>query len=112
MKNYVASVRSALLPLLLTFCTVLALPALAQKKAGHLGGFPLWTAKKSPLVPVLINWTPSVPYRIVYVDYCDRMLSRGDLVVYSFGGQASERDYPGLKGQPFFKRVVGLPGHR
>lgn len=64
----------------------------------------------TPVVPVLINWTPSVPYRVVYVDYFDRMLSRGDLVVYSFEGQASERDYPGLKGQPFFKRVVGLPG--
>lgn len=59
---------------------------------------------------MLINWTPSIPYRIVYVDYFDRALGRGDLVVYSFEGQASERDYPGLKGQPLFKRVVGLPG--
>jgi conjugal transfer pilin signal peptidase TrbI len=64
----------------------------------------------TPVLPVLINWTPSVPYRIVYVDYFDRALRRGDLVVYSFEGQASERDYPGLKGQPLFKRVVGLPG--
>ncbi len=49
MKITVASVRSTLLPLLLTFSTVLVLPALAQKKVGNLGGFPLWTAKKSPL---------------------------------------------------------------
>ena len=64
----------------------------------------------TPVVPVLVNWTPSVPYSIVYVDYFDRTLSRGDLVVYSFEGQAAERDYPGLQHQPFFKRVVGLPG--
>jgi conjugal transfer pilin signal peptidase TrbI len=64
----------------------------------------------TPAVPVLINWTPSLPYWIVYVDYFDRMLYRGDLVLYSFEGQASVADYPGLRGQPFFKRVVGLPG--
>lgn len=63
-----------------------------------------------PVVPILVNWTPSLPYRIVYVDYFDRVLSRGDLVVYSFEGQAAERDYPGLRHQPFFKRVAGLPG--
>jgi conjugal transfer pilin signal peptidase TrbI len=63
-----------------------------------------------PVVPVLVNWTPSVPYSIVYVDYFDRTLSRGDLIVYRFAGQAAERDYPGLRQQPFFKRVVGLPG--
>lgn len=64
----------------------------------------------TPVVPVLVNWTPSLPYRIVYVDYFDRVLSRGDLIVYSFEGQAAERDYPGLRHQPFFKRVAGLPG--
>src|SRR5436305_2104123 len=58
----------------------------------------------------IVDWTPSLPYRIVYVDYFDRTLSRGDLVVYSFEGQAAERDYPGLAHQPFFKRVMGLPG--
>lgn len=64
----------------------------------------------TPVVPVLINWTPSVPYRVVYVDYFDRSLGRGDLVVYTFEGQAAERDYPGLRHQPFFKRIAGLPG--
>ena len=50
MKTTVSSARSALLPLLLTLCTVLALPALAQKtKTSNLAGFPLWTAKKNPL---------------------------------------------------------------
>lgn len=50
MKTTAASVRSTLLPLLLTFCTVLALPALAQKqKTSNLAGFPLWTAKKNPM---------------------------------------------------------------
>ena len=64
----------------------------------------------TPVVPVLINWTPSIPYRVVYVDYFDRSLGRGDLVVYTFEGQAAERDYPGLRHQPFFKRIAGLPG--
>ena len=64
----------------------------------------------TPVVPVLINWTPSIPYRVVYVDYFDRSLGRGDLIVYTFEGQAAERDYPGLRHQPFFKRIAGLPG--
>jgi conjugal transfer pilin signal peptidase TrbI len=64
----------------------------------------------TPLLPVLFNWTASLPYRIVYVDYYDRSLSRGDLIVYSFEGEAGARDYPGHRHQPFFKRVVGLPG--
>jgi conjugal transfer pilin signal peptidase TrbI len=63
-----------------------------------------------PLIPVMFNWTPSVPYRVVYIDYGSRAIQRGDLIVYSFAGQAGEKDYPGLKEQPFFKRVVGLPG--
>jgi conjugal transfer pilin signal peptidase TrbI len=64
----------------------------------------------TPLLPVMFNWTPSLPYRVVYVDYFDRSLSRGDLIVYSFEGEAALRDFPGLRHQPFFKRVVGLPG--
>lgn len=63
-----------------------------------------------PLVPVMFNWTPSIPYRVVYIDYGSRVINRGDLIVYAFSGQAGETDYPGLKAQPFFKRVVGLPG--
>ncbi|MBW8830362.1 MAG: conjugative transfer signal peptidase TraF [Burkholderiales bacterium] len=63
-----------------------------------------------PLIPVMFNWTPSIPYRVVYVDYGSRSIQRGDLIVYTFTGQAGEKDYPGLKAQPFFKRVVGLPG--
>lgn len=63
-----------------------------------------------PVVPILINWTPSLPFLVLYVDYFDRSLGRGDLIVYTFEGIAAERDYPGLRHQPFFKRVVGLPG--
>ncbi|MEQ2008053.1 MAG: hypothetical protein ABMA26_14750 [Limisphaerales bacterium] len=50
MKTTVSPIRSSLLPILLTLCTALALPALAQKqKSTDLSGFPLWTAKKNPL---------------------------------------------------------------
>jgi len=64
----------------------------------------------TPVLPILFNWTPSVPYRVVYVDYGATSFERGDLIVYSFTGEASESDYPGLSMQPFFKRVVGLAG--
>lgn len=51
MKTTVSPARSILLPILLTLCTALALPALAQKqKFTDLAGFPLlWSAKKNPL---------------------------------------------------------------
>jgi conjugal transfer pilin signal peptidase TrbI len=64
----------------------------------------------TPVLPVLFNWTPSLPYLIVVVDHGPAPLVRGDLIVYAFDGEAAERDYPGLKRQPFFKRVVGVAG--
>ncbi len=64
----------------------------------------------TPVLPVLFNWTPSLPYRIVVVDHGPSALLRGDLIVYAFDGEAAERDYPGLKRQPFFKRIVGVAG--
>jgi hypothetical protein len=36
-------------------------------------------------------------------------LQRGDYIVFAFAGEA-RTDYPGLRGQPFFKIVRGLPG--
>ena len=63
-----------------------------------------------PVLPVMFNWTPSLPYRIVYVDYWHGPLQRGDLVVYLFTGEAAQRDYPGIRDQAFFKRVAGVPG--
>lgn len=65
-----------------------------------------------PVLPIMFNWTPSIPYRMVYVDYGPHSLQRGDFIVYRFANPAAEQDYPGLKGQPFFKRVVGLPGDK
>lgn len=64
----------------------------------------------TPVLPVLFNWTASLPYRIVLVDHRPAPLVRGDLIVYAFDGEAAERDYPGLKRQPFFKRIVGVAG--
>ena len=62
----------------------------------------------TPVLPVLFNWTPSLPYRIVVVDHGPSALLRGDLIVYAFDGEAAERDYPGLQRQPFFKKIVGV----
>ena len=60
-------------------------------------------------VPVLFNWTPSLPYSVALVQYGPHTLRRGDYVVFSFAGEA-QASYPGLHGQPFFKIVRGMPG--
>lgn len=65
-----------------------------------------------PRVPVLFNWTASVPYTVALVQYGQRQpLKRGDFIVYTFDGEA-KRMYPGLRAQPFFKRIRGIPGDR
>ena len=63
----------------------------------------------TPRLPVLFNWTPSLPYRIAWLVHGPHPLRRGDFIVFSFDGEAKAR-YPGLRGQPFFKIVRGLPG--
>ena len=63
----------------------------------------------TPRLPVLFNWTPSLPYRIAWLVHGPHPLRRGDFIVFSFDGEAQAR-YPGLRGQPFFKIVRGLPG--
>jgi conjugal transfer pilin signal peptidase TrbI len=63
----------------------------------------------TPRVPVLFNWTPSLPYRVALVQYGPHQLQRGDYIVFAFAGEA-RATYPGLNGQPFFKIVRGLPG--
>lgn len=66
----------------------------------------------TPRLPILFNWTPSVPYTVAVVKYGDRQpLGRGDFVIYAFDGEA-KRIYPGLRAQPFFKQVSGVPGDR
>jgi conjugal transfer pilin signal peptidase TrbI len=63
----------------------------------------------TPRVPVLFNWTPSLPYSVALVQYGPHTLRRGDYVVFAFAGEA-QASYPGLHGQPFFKIVRGMPG--
>ena len=63
----------------------------------------------TPRLPLLFNLTPSLPYRIALLQRGPRPLQRGDFIVFSFAGEAQSR-YPGLRGQPFFKIVRGLPG--
>jgi len=66
----------------------------------------------TPHLPILFNWTPSVPYKIAVVQYgSQQSLGRGDFVVYAFDGEA-QRIYPGLRAQPFFKQIRGVPGDR
>lgn len=63
----------------------------------------------TPRLPLLVNWSGSLPYRLAWLDTRPQRLQRGLLVVYRFDGTATA-DYPGLRAQPFFKRVAGLPG--
>ncbi|MDO8775233.1 MAG: conjugative transfer signal peptidase TraF [Burkholderiaceae bacterium] len=63
----------------------------------------------TPRVPVLFNWTASLPYRVALVRHTPHAIERGDYIVFAFAGEA-QASYPGLHGQPFFKQVRGLPG--
>ena len=63
----------------------------------------------TPQVPLVFNWTGSLPTKIGWVERANFPLLRGELVVYRFEGEAV-RAYPGLARQPFFKQVAGLPG--
>ncbi|HVR48463.1 MAG TPA: conjugative transfer signal peptidase TraF [Pseudorhodoferax sp.] len=63
----------------------------------------------TPRLPLLFNWTPSLSYRAAWLQTRPAQLRRGDLVVYTFDGVA-QAHYPGLRAQPFFKQVRGVPG--
>lgn len=63
----------------------------------------------TPRVPLLFNWTPSLPCKVAWLWRAPSRLQRGDFIVFSFDGEAKQQ-YPGLRGQPFFKVVRGLPG--
>ena len=63
-----------------------------------------------PVLPLLFNWTPSLPYKVAFVDYRSGAIVRGDLVVYAFEGPAAREAYPGLRHQALFKRVAGVAG--
>jgi conjugal transfer pilin signal peptidase TrbI len=49
-----------------------------------------------PVLPLLFNWTPSLPYKVAFVDYRSGAIVRGDLVVYSVrGARPACRPIPG-----------------
>ncbi|GAB2855818.1 hypothetical protein GCM10027277_25480 [Pseudoduganella ginsengisoli] len=63
----------------------------------------------TPRLPILFNVTPSLPYWVAIVDYGAHGVARGDYVIFAFRGDAVTH-FPGLRGQPFFKRVAGVAG--
>jgi len=63
----------------------------------------------TPRLPILFNVTPSLPYKVVAVDYAVKNLHRGDYVVYAFEGEAVQQ-FPGLHRQPLFKQIAGIAG--
>ncbi|TXG80673.1 MAG: conjugative transfer signal peptidase TraF [Thermomicrobiales bacterium] len=62
----------------------------------------------TPILPLLFNWTPSLPYHVAWLER-GATIKHGDFVLYSYGGPLASK-YPGLRGQPFFKVVAGEPG--
>ena len=66
----------------------------------------------APHLPLLFNWTSSLPYTIAVMQYGrEQPLKAGDFILYAFDGEA-QRIYPGLRAQPFFKQIRGVPGDR
>ncbi|WP_157271999.1 conjugative transfer signal peptidase TraF [Azohydromonas aeria] len=62
-----------------------------------------------PRLPLLFNWTPSLPWHVAWLHRGVLPAARGQLLLYAFNGDAAD-SRPGLQGQPFFKIVRGLPG--
>lgn len=83
----------------------LYLPLLAIWSLAYLRLFVLAT----PLTPLLFNWTPSLPYHVALLRPSALPPARGHYIVYRFEGAATSR-YPGLRHQPLFKQVSGVPG--
>ncbi len=65
----------------------------------------------TPHVPLLFNWTSSLPYKAAWMSQGSMHYERGDFVVFRFEGEA-KTFYPGLKRQPFFKIIKGIAGDR
>ena len=63
-----------------------------------------------PLLPIVFNWSPSLPYVVAYAEFGAGTYNRNDLILYPFHGPAGLGDFPELKDQPFFKRIVGTQG--
>jgi len=63
----------------------------------------------TPQTPLLFNWTPSLPYHVASLHPLATAPARDSYILYRFEGEAVAQ-YPGLRGQPIFKRVAGLPG--
>jgi conjugal transfer pilin signal peptidase TrbI len=84
----------------------------------HLPVFAIWAfaylrlfVDPTPRVPVLFNWTGSLPCHVAWLRDRPASIQRGDYVVFAFDGEA-QLIHPGLQGQPFFKIVRGVPGDR
>jgi conjugal transfer pilin signal peptidase TrbI len=63
----------------------------------------------TPHLPLLFNWTSSLPYTVAVMYGSKQPLKVGDFIVYAFDGDA-QRMYPGLRAQPLFKQIRGVPG--
>lgn len=95
---------------------VLLLRHMRQRWYLYLPVFAIWAfaylrlfVDPTPRVPLLFNWTPSLPCHVAWLQYGHHSLQRGDYIVFAFDGEAQQH-YTGLHGQPFFKVVRGLPG--
>lgn len=68
-------------------------------------------ADPTPRLPLVFNWTPSLPYHVALAHYQPQAVHRGEYVMFRFDGPEQLRR-PGLHAQPFFKQIAGVPGDR
>jgi conjugal transfer pilin signal peptidase TrbI len=76
--------------------------------SGHLALHP--ALHRPDAAPAAVfNWTPSLPYHVALVRTTTRALRAATTSCFASTGSSCET-YPGLRAQPFFKQVAGLPG--
>ena len=64
----------------------------------------------TPILPIMFNWSDSLPFNVVVVDSLRGPYHRGDLIVFAFRGPAVAAGRPGLNGQALLKYVAGVAG--
>jgi len=65
----------------------------------------------TPRLPLVFNWTSSLSYHVALANHHPKAVHHGDYIMFRFDG-AEQLRRPGLRDQPFFKQIAGVPGDR
>jgi conjugal transfer pilin signal peptidase TrbI len=71
-------------------CAMCAGAGISTCRSSRSGAWPMpgFFIDPTPRLPVLFNWTPSLPYRVAWLVHGPHPLQRGDYIVFSFDGEA------------------------